>query len=54
MDIIKLTAEEYKAKLISYHKDKGNPKIEINHCGKNIVLKRVYCEEYFIENLDLL
>lgn len=50
----KITVSEYEAKLKSYHKDKGCSKIEINRCGDSIVLKRTYCENIIIKNIDEL
>lgn len=54
MEVEKLTASEYKAKLSLYRKEKNRPTLEENGCGKKIVLKRHYCEEYLVEDIDNL
>lgn len=52
MEVEKITKKEYLSKLLLYHKENPSPKIEINKCGKSIVLKRTFIEEYFIEDID--
>ena len=50
----KITAKQYKAKLLLYQKEDPTPKIEINRSGKMIVLKRTFTEELLVEDVDKL